>query len=83
MISATHGLGLVSQLCFKQKAHDRKQKSSLVQVSALKELSLIPADAKKAIDLFLQEPDEGLAVSAPEANAYEFTGGISQILPQI
>ena len=56
----------------KKQAYDRKRKASLVQVSALKELSLIPADAKKAIDAFLQEPDEGLAVSAPEANAYEF-----------
>jgi len=36
---------------------------------------LIPAEAKNAINLFLQEEDpedEGLAVSAPEANAYEF-----------
>merc|ERR1719189_3523330 len=39
-------------------------------------MSLIPADAKKAIELFLmqgEEPsDSGLAVSAPEASAYEF-----------
>merc|ERR1712066_396995 len=59
----------------KKQAYDRKQ-ASLVQVAALKKLDLIPAEAKKAIDLFLmrdgvQEP-EGLAVSAPEANAYEF-----------
>jgi len=53
----------------KKQAHDRKQ-SSLVQVSALKELSLIPAEAKKTIDLFLTQNDEGLAVSAPEANSY-------------
>merc|ERR1719203_1805488 len=51
-----------------KQAHDRKQ-ASLVQVSALKELNLIPTEAKKTIDLFLsqsgeQEP-EGLAVSAP------------------
>merc|ERR1719163_210284 len=52
----------------KKQSHDRKQKASLVQVSALKELSLIPKEAKKAIDAFLQEeePTEGLAVSAPE-----------------
>merc|ERR1719444_473645 len=60
----------------KKQSYDRKQKSSLAQVSALKSLSLIPQDAKKAIDLFLEtgtdEPAEGLAVSAPEANAYEF-----------
>merc|ERR1719465_298614 len=55
----------------KQQAHDRKQ-ASLAQVSALKDLDLIPKEAKKAIDLFLaQDPDETLAVSAPEANAYE------------
>merc|ERR1719188_2084327 len=47
----------------KKQAHDRKQ-ASLIQVAALKNLNLIPAEAKKAIDLFLQEP-EGLAVSAP------------------
>merc|ERR1719337_473514 len=50
----------------KKQAHDRKQ-ASLVQVSALKQLNLIPAEAKKAIDLFLQNVEpEGLAVSAPE-----------------
>merc|ERR1719331_2208150 len=37
----------------KKQAYDRKQKASLVQVSALKELNLIPAEAKKAIDAFL------------------------------
>merc|ERR1719203_844319 len=52
----------------KKQSYDRKQ-ASFVQLSALQSLSLIPADAKKAIDLFLtqsgaQEP-EGLAVSAP------------------
>merc|ERR1719453_1082404 len=56
----------------KKQAHDRKQ-ASLVQVSALKQLSLIPKEAKQTIDAFLQDQEpEGLAVSAPEANAYEF-----------
>merc|ERR1719380_446643 len=57
----------------KKQAHDRKQ-ASFAQVSALKSLNLIPAEAKKTIDMFLQQGqnDEGLAVSAPEANAYEF-----------
>merc|ERR1712187_326659 len=36
----------------KKQAYDRKQ-ASLVQVASLKSLSLIPAEAKKAIDLFL------------------------------
>jgi hypothetical protein len=57
----------------KKQAFDRKQ-ASLAQVASLKSLNLIPKVAKDAINAFLQqEPDdEGLAVSAPEANAYEF-----------
>merc|ERR1712232_282985 len=38
----------------KKQAYDRKQ-ASFVQVSALKKLNLIPAEAKKAIDLFLMQ----------------------------
>merc|ERR1712066_902552 len=38
----------------KKQAHDRKQ-ASLVQVSDLKKLSLIPAEAKKAIDMFFMQ----------------------------
>jgi len=73
----------------KKQAHDRKQGSSLAQVSALKSLTLIPPEAKKALDLFLmqssEEPgDEGLAVSAPEANAYEFQShGIIEMLEKL
>ena len=60
---------------WKKQSHDRKQASALLQVSALSSLSLIPDEAKKAIAAFVQQDangDEGLAVSAPEANAYEF-----------
>merc|ERR1719408_643376 len=50
----------------KKQAYDRKQASSLAQVTALKSLSLIPQDAKNAINIFLEtgadEPAEGLAV---------------------
>jgi len=73
----------------KKQAYDRKQASSLAQVSALKSLTLIPPEAKKALDLFLmqsgEEPaDEGLAVSAPEANAYEFqSSGIIEMLEKL
>merc|ERR1719378_1516644 len=72
----------------KKQAYDRKQKGSLVQVSNLKDLKLIPDNAKKAIDAFLQqteEPaDEGLAVSAPEANAYEFQShGVIEMLEKL
>merc|ERR1719248_89628 len=68
----------------KKQAHDRKQ-ASLVQVSALKSLNLIPDEAKRAIDTFFaQDPDEGLAVSAPEANAYEFQShGIIEMLEKL
>merc|ERR1719395_22424 len=39
----------------KKQAFDRKQAGSLAQVSALKYQSLIPDDAKKAIDTFLEQ----------------------------
>merc|ERR1719446_1902777 len=69
----------------KKQAHDRKQGAALVQVSALKSLSLIPEDAKRAIDVFVQQSgDEGLAVSAPEANAYEFqSSGVVEMLEKL
>merc|ERR1719421_548890 len=70
----------------KKQAHDRKQ-ASFVQVSSLKELNLIPDEAKKAIDAFLQQGEdapEGLAVSAPEANAYEFqSSGVVEMLEKL
>jgi len=63
----------------KQQAYDRPQ--ALLQ---LKTLKLIPAEAKRAIDAFLQEPDEGLAVSAPEANSYEFqSSGVIDMLEKL
>jgi len=65
----------------KKQAHDRKQ-ASLMQLKGLK---LIPDEAKKAIDAFLQQdPEEGLAVSAPEANSYEFqSGGVVEMLEKL
>merc|ERR1712166_853262 len=39
----------------KKQPHDRTQKSALLQVSALTSLSLIPAEAKRAIDAFVQD----------------------------
>merc|ERR1719215_2291987 len=71
----------------KKQSYDRKQKSALVQVSALQNLSLIPENAKKAIDAFVQQSGEdvqGLAVSAPEANAYEFqSSGVVEMLEKL
>jgi len=67
----------------KKQSHDRKQ-ASFAQVSALKSLSLIPEEAKKTIDLFFQQDPEGLAVSAPEANAYEFqSSGVIEMLEKL
>merc|ERR1719327_2640886 len=64
----------------KKQSHDRKQ-ASLLQV---KELNLVPPEAKKAIDIFLQQEPEGLAVSAPEANAYEFqSSGVVEMLEKL
>merc|ERR1719424_595680 len=37
----------------KKQSHDRKQKSALLQVASLTSLSLIPAEAKRAIDAFV------------------------------
>ncbi|KAL9138990.1 putative conserved tandem protein 12 [Amphidinium carterae] len=69
----------------KKEAYDRKQSGASVgtygkleeaSFSQLQSSSLIPPEAKKAIAAFLQqdpeEPVDELAVTAPEANAYEF-----------
>merc|ERR1719487_408932 len=54
----------------KAEAEDAPQGAALAQVSAA---PLIPAAAKRAISAFLQQdPEENLAVGAPEANAFEF-----------
>jgi len=68
----------------KKQAYDRKH-ASFAQVAKLKTLNLIPAKAKRALDAFLQEdPDEGLAVSAPEAAGYEFQShGIIEMLEKL
>merc|ERR1719192_554837 len=68
----------------KKQAYNRKQ-ASFAQLASLQKMSLIPDDAKKAIDAFLQqEPDEGLAVSAPEAYGYEFQSqGVIEMLEKL
>merc|ERR1711865_772845 len=69
----------------KKQTGDRKQ-GAFVQVAALQQMSLIPDSAKKALDAFLQteELDDGLAVSAPEANAYEFqSSGVVEMLEKL
>jgi cell division septum initiation protein DivIVA len=66
----------------KKQSYDRPQAASFTQ---LKRMSLIPQEAKRAIDLFLdQGSDESMAVSAPEANAYEFqSAGIIEMLQKL
>jgi len=69
----------------KKQAHDRKQ-ASLAQVAALKDLVLIPEHAKRVLNSFLStvEEDDSLAVSAPEANAYEFQShGVVEMLEKL
>merc|ERR1719436_1587130 len=68
----------------KKQAYDRTQ-ASLAQVSVLTGMSLIPKQAKAAIESFLaQDPQEGLAVSAPDAYGYEFQShGIIEILEKL
>merc|ERR1712073_292007 len=68
----------------KKQAYTRKQ-ASFAQVASLQKLNLIPDEAKRTIDAFLQqEPDEGLAVSAPEAYGYEFQSqGVIEMLEKL
>jgi len=68
----------------KKQAYTRKQES-FAQLSALAKLSLIPKHAKTVIDAFLQQdPDEGLAVSAPEAAGYEFQSqGVIEMMEKL
>jgi len=68
----------------KKQDYDRPQ-ASFAQISALKKMNLIPKEAKRVIDMFLdQNQDDTLAVSAPEANAYEFqSAGIIEMLQKL
>eukprot|EP00928_Gymnodinium_smaydae_P099830 TRINITY_DN963_c0_g1_i1.p1 TRINITY_DN963_c0_g1~~TRINITY_DN963_c0_g1_i1.p1 ORF type:complete len:710 (-),score=200.51 TRINITY_DN963_c0_g1_i1:78-2141(-) len=71
----------------KKQAYDRAQKPSLVEVSALKSLTLIPREAKRVLDTYLLQQGEepaGLGVSAPEANGYEFQShGVIEMLEKL
>merc|ERR1719359_2650230 len=68
----------------KKQDYDRPQ-VSFAQISALTHMNLIPQQAKKAIDAFLDDySDDSLAVSAPQANAYEFqSAGIIEMLQKL
>jgi len=67
----------------KKQAHDRAANpaAALAQVQSL---TLIPAEAKKTLELFLQQDQDPLAVSAPEAAGYEFQShGIVEMLNKL
>merc|ERR1719428_1630464 len=84
-------------LVLQEQSHDRKQADktvgkygevSLAQVNDLTNLKLIPDDAKRAINMYLQQdpevPDSGLAVTSPQANAYEFQSqGVIDMLKKL
>merc|ERR1719421_1406978 len=66
----------------KKQAHDRKQESFLQVAQTLKGQSLIPDEAKRAINIFLAQKSADMdAPASPEANAYEFqSNGIIEML---
>jgi len=80
----------------KKQSYDRKQakesflseSESFLQVASLKSLSLIPPQAKEMIASFLAEDEDafqqGSAMAAPEANAYEFqSAGVIEMLSKL
>merc|ERR1719446_1671915 len=67
----------------KRQAFDRKQGGALLQVT---KLARVPQQVKQTIFAFLNTDDEQdpLAVSAPQANAYEFqSGGVVDMLEKL
>merc|ERR1719272_2540757 len=55
----------------KKQSGDRGQAGAAL--AQLKKIDLIPAESRRVIDAFIAEDNEvGMAVAAPEANAYEF-----------
>jgi len=67
----------------KKQAHDRAANPAAA-LAQVKSLTMIPPEAKKAMDLFLQQDQDPLAVSAPEAAGYEFqSSGIVEMLNKL
>jgi chromosome segregation ATPase len=68
----------------KKQGYDRTQ-SSFSQLSTLQDMTLIPKQAKAAIESFLaQDPQTGLEVAAPDAYGYEFQShGIIDMLEKL
>merc|ERR1719421_1166710 len=69
----------------KKQMGDKKQ-AAFTQLSKLRNMNLIPDDAKRTIDVFLAQPGQaaGMDYAAPEANAYESqSGGILDMLEKL
>jgi histone H3/H4 len=71
----------------KKQAYDRSQAgASFGQLRTLKDRTSFPPEARRAIEAFLEQgqPDEGIDVSAPEAEGYEFQSqGIIDMLEKL
>lgn len=71
----------------KKQQVDRKQKSSLAQVSNLEKVSLFTAKEMSAIDMFLQQSDQFRyedSKGAPKANAYNAQShGVTEMLEKL
>mmetsp|Transcript_61203 Transcript_61203/g.113603 ORF Transcript_61203/g.113603 Transcript_61203/m.113603 type:complete len:679 (+) Transcript_61203:73-2109(+) len=69
----------------KAQSFSRSQASSLTQLKKVRDLNFIPKEARKALEVFLeQDPEESLNVVAPEAAAYEFRShGIVEMLEKL
>merc|ERR1719161_1723872 len=67
----------------KKQAHDTKQAAAALQQVAAS--PILPVEQKRVLDAFIaQDPEETLAVAAPEANAYEFESqGIVDMLVKL
>jgi len=66
----------------KQQMVDRKQGAALLQEVA--KHKRVPASARSVIASFIQSSQDPLAVSAPQANAYEFqSGGVVDMLEKL
>lgn len=70
----------------KNQAYDRQQApASLAQLQKVHDLDLIPKEAKRVLESFLeQDPEDPLSVTAPEAAGYEFQShGIIEVLEKL
>jgi len=70
----------------KKQTGDKKQAAAFLSESflQLKSSTLVPEHTKQMMESFLAEDEEGMAVAAPEANAYEFqSAGVVEMLSKL